>query len=258
MTATLGADVIRAADGTGPVEFPDGIITGTLNGGDISSGVDSVAARDAAIAAIYGATGIWTAGQTFRLLSGFGEHGVTDARLQLFQGKSEHDSDHWINVNSTASFDGHYDPVMLIGYNAGSTNIGIIRNILDEGSIHIGVEGYYYYSPTQIYGEWYVQGITADGTKRYRPFQSTFNYLDGVNENFIDAESTYFFNSAGTTLRMKLASDGLSNYNAVAVDGSSDVIQLRVKANSAQTASLFELQDNSGGALWAFGPQGRT
>lgn len=51
MTATLGADVIRAADGSGPVEFPDGIITGTLNGGDVSSGLDTIAARDAAIAA---------------------------------------------------------------------------------------------------------------------------------------------------------------------------------------------------------------
>lgn len=79
MTATLGADIIRASDGSGPVEFPDGIITRNLNGGDISGGiatdadvaasiathsgeatgvhgvgastVDSVAARDAAIAA---------------------------------------------------------------------------------------------------------------------------------------------------------------------------------------------------------------
>lgn len=50
MTATLGADVIRASDGSGPVSFPDGILTETLNG--VAPGaLDTVTARNAAILA---------------------------------------------------------------------------------------------------------------------------------------------------------------------------------------------------------------
>lgn len=44
MTATLGADVIRAADGSGPVEFPDGIITGQVNGSSVVAPSDVASA----------------------------------------------------------------------------------------------------------------------------------------------------------------------------------------------------------------------
>lgn len=133
--------------------------------------------------------------------------GTTPGRLDIRSGDADTG---WHVAAATASFNGHPDPVLLIGWN--TQGVGDWENNASH-LWHIGLESDYWDTPTDHVVEAYFEFDKAGGPLSRRPFHTTVNHDTGACITYI-AGAFQLKNSAQTEVMMQFTDGGgMSFYN---------------------------------------------